>query len=220
MNVLSFRSWASALLIGALLLVPTALMAAPKVAAKKKAAPIVKLKDGLDVAAVKKNELLDKQFLDLYNRAAQSLLRRDINAGYTLIQAAQRLRPNSARLFGLYGTMYKLNKQYKQAIRFYQLAANGFKEKTESFEKFQALYNIAFCYELQKNRSAAIAAWQIYLTLASKFPQQKAGVAFASKRIKDLASVKIGPKKIIIKVKQKEKKRKRRRRRRRRRRNR
>lgn len=195
---LSFFVWA-----------PSALMAAPappaKPAQKAKPAPIVKLKDGLDVEAVKKNELLDKRFVDLYERATQKLMQRDINGSYTLIQAAQRLRPSSARLFALYGTMYKLNKQYKQAIRFFQLAANGFKEKTESYEKFTALYNVAFCYELQKKRPAAIAAWQIYLTLASKYPQQKAGVQFAQSRIKALSSVKIGPNKIIIKTKPKSK---------------
>lgn len=147
----------------------------------------------LDPKAVKQNELLDKQFLDLYFRAMQALLRGDVNVAYTLIQAAQKFRPNSPRLYFLYGTMYKINKQYKEAIQFYQLAANGFNPKQELFEKSSAMYNVAMCYELTPDRPSAIAAWQSYATLFSSYPQESSSVAFAKARIQALSSVKTGP---------------------------
>lgn len=147
----------------------------------------------LDPKAVKENELLDKQFLDLYFRAIQALLRGDVNVGYTLIQAAQKLRPNSPRLYFLYGTMYKINKQYKEAIQFFQLAANGFQPKHELFEKSSAMYNIAMCYELTPDRVNAIVSWQSYISFFSSYPQESTSVAFAKARIQALSSVKTGP---------------------------
>lgn len=148
----------------------------------------------LDAKAVKKNELLDRKFLDLYARAIQNLLRRDVNTAYTLIQAAQKLRPTSPRLYALYGAMYKLNKQYKEAIKFFKVAAEKFDTKTEIYEKLSALYNIAFCYELGKDRTSAIAAWQSYISVASSYPKDAKHVTFARQRTKDLAKVQ-GPKK-------------------------
>ncbi len=148
----------------------------------------------LDAKAVKKNELLDRQFLSLYKRAIQNLLRRDVNTAYTLIQAAQKIRPTSPRLYALYGAMYKTNKQYKEAIKFFKVAAEKFKTKSELYEKLSALYNVAFCYELAGSRPSAIAAWQSYVSFAASYPKVAKHVDFARLRMKNLAKVQ-GPKK-------------------------
>lgn len=137
-----------------------------------------------------KNELLDQSFVKLLRRAESKFASREFDAAIGLGQSALNKRPSSGRATALIGYAYKAKKMYGQAIPYFQKAASLFDDKTEFFEKGQALYNVAFSYELMKQKDAAIGAWQTYLGFASNYPQEAQGVTFARERIAALQSVK------------------------------
>ena len=137
-----------------------------------------------------KNELLDAAFIKLLRNAESKFASREFDAAIGLAQNALNKRPSSGRATALVGYAYKAKKLYGQAIPYLQKAAGLFDDKTEFFEKGQALYNVAFTYELMRQRDAAIGAWQTYLGFASNYPQEAQGVTFARERIAALQSVK------------------------------
>ena len=143
----------------------------------------------LDPKAVAANELLDKKFLKIYRTAISQLISGQLDAAIATAQSALSFRPNSGRIYALIGAAYKRKKDYAQAITNFQQAVTRFDDRKELFEKASALYNIAFCYELMNNSSAAIAAWQIFINLVSTSPHHAASLAFARKRIQDLKAV-------------------------------
>lgn len=143
-------------------------------------------------AKVKKPQhpLLDKKFRTLFRQARTQIVADQHDAAIVTARKMMALWPTSARALMIIATAYKGKKLYVQAVDFFRRSANAFSRKTEFFERAQALYNVAYCFELQKQRQSAIAAWQTYLNFASAYNQEAASVSFARKRIKMLRSVK------------------------------
>jgi tetratricopeptide (TPR) repeat protein len=143
----------------------------------------------LDPQSVAKNELLDREFLTIYHQAIKHLTAQQADDAISSARTALKKRPNSARAVAVIATAYKIKKDYAQAIKYFQQATDLFNDKTQRFEKASTLYQIAFCYELLGQRSSAIAAWQIYITIASNYPQEATSLAFARERIKTLTYI-------------------------------
>lgn len=152
------------------------LLAGPAFAEKKSAKP--------------KHELQNKKFLEEYKNALQKYQTGSIDGAIGAAQMALRTWPKSPRLLALLGWCYKTKKLHSKAIDYFQRASNLFNGKSEFFEKGQALYNVAFCYELMQQRPAAIAAWKVFIAFASNYPQEARSLAFARARVQALTSVK------------------------------
>jgi tetratricopeptide (TPR) repeat protein len=136
-----------------------------------------------------KNELFDKEFMEMYKDGQRKFLAGQYDQVIGVAQNLLRKR-RSGRATVLMATAYKAKALYPRAIELFQQAASLFDDKSEFYEKAQALYNVAFCYELAKNRTAAISSWQLYINFASNYPQEANSVAFARGRINTLNSVK------------------------------
>ena len=141
---------------------------------------------------VAKNELIDKAFLTPYKAGIKALQNDKFDAAIKFATAALRKRPQSGRAMLVLGTAYKRKKLYNSAIQYFRQASKVLVGKKVLYEKGQALYNIAFCFELQRQLSSAIIAWQLYVNHAATYHMQNSQVAFARQRVKILQTVK-GP---------------------------
>lgn len=162
------------------------------VAARKKTPKKASKKPRLHPKEVAKNELIDKRFLQPYKAGIKALHDGKLDAALKFAQQAIRLRPQSGRAMLIMGTAYKRKKMYSSAIQYFQQAAKVSRGKAMLYEKGQALYNVAFCFELQNQRSNAITAWQLYLSHAATYHMNNSQTEFARKRTQILRSVK-GP---------------------------
>lgn len=179
------RLFSSKPVIGFLALVLSCALLAPALAQKPK--------KGLDPKEVAKNELLDKEFLRVLQMGIKAIKVGNLDGAIKFAKEARKQRPKSGRPMLVMATAYKVKKEYNTAIQYFQQAANRFGSKKTIYEKAQALYNIAFCYELAQNRPNAIAAWQIYAAFAATYSMQNGRVLFARRRINDLQKVKGKP---------------------------
>ncbi|HAA54501.1 MAG TPA: hypothetical protein DCE42_07075 [Myxococcales bacterium] len=137
------------------------------------------------------SELQNTKFMSMYKEALQKLRVGQVDTAIGTATGLLRTYPRSPRTLSLLGYAYKTKKMYNKAIDYFQRSSRLFNEKSEFFEKGQVLYNAAYCYELLKKRLAAVAAWNVYVSFASSFPQEAASVAFARARIQALQSVKV-----------------------------
>jgi len=136
-----------------------------------------------------KSELTDKKFIELYNGAVQKFRMGQIDQAIGVARNGMGRWPKSPRLLALLGYAYKSKKMYMQAVTYFNRAAKFF-NKTEFFEKGQVLYNVAICYELQQQREAAVAQWQVFIAFAKNYNQELQSVVHAKKRIQQLRAVK------------------------------
>lgn len=137
----------------------------------------------------KQDELFDAKFMKMYKEAQVKFIQQSYDQVIGITQNLLRTRKSGRALF-LMATAYKAKAIFPRAIDLFQQAASAFDDKSQFYEKAQALYNVAYCYELAKNRSQAISAWQLYINFANNYPQESASVAFARSRIEILNSVK------------------------------
>lgn len=135
------------------------------------------------------DELFDVNFLKIYREAQIKFIQQSYDQVIGMAQNLLRMR-KSARAMFLMATAYKAKALFPRAIDLFQQAAANFDDKSQFYEKAQSLYNVAFCYELAKNRAQAISGWQLYINFANNYPQESASVAFARARIELLNSVK------------------------------
>ncbi|GEM_PF-5874270 len=135
------------------------------------------------------DELFDVDFMKVYREAQIKFIQQSYDQVIGMTQNLLRMR-KSARAMFLMATAYKAKGLYPRAIDLFQQAAGTFDDKSQFYEKAQSLYNVAFCYELAKNRAQAISGWQLYINFANNYPQESASVAFARARIELLNSIK------------------------------
>lgn len=150
-------------------------------------------KPRLKPSEVAKNELIDKRFLKDYKGAIASLQAGKYGFALKQAQSALQKRPQSGRVLLVMASIYKRQKQYNNAIQYFQQAAQRLNGKKTIYEKAQALYNVAFCFEILGQRPNAIAAWQMYVSHTVAFHMRNNRVGFARKRITALQSVKGKP---------------------------
>ena len=140
--------------------------------------------------AKKKTGLANPKFVKVYLDIARALTqgRHSVALGYAM--AGVKRFPSSGRMQFLLGSAYRSQKVYGKAIAAFRKAASMLNKRNSFYEKAQAMYNVAFCLELSKQHSAALAEWQLYVRFVGGFPQEAASAAFARERIKALSTAK------------------------------
>ena len=136
-----------------------------------------------------KHELTIKDFRAEHQKIIDKILEGKGNVALGIARTILGRYPRSGRAHLLMGFVYKAQKKYASAINFFKKSAGLFDTQTDFFEKGQALYNVAFCHELAKERQKALASWQVYLSHTNANLREVSGAEFARARIIALKTV-------------------------------